>query len=173
MQTHRLNVSVHIRIGCYSGLRLLPGEALQSRLEDLQLRLAESLLKEPPYELRKLGRFWDGMGEKYQVCWGRWGLTVSQSALKWLSDKPPLPPLTWLTLHCLLLHIYTQDMVLAAITDPSQRLPPELAACMDQDVLDLVLALRGLLAFGVLWQALQRRHNVDYGVDRWAAGDAT
>jgi hypothetical protein len=32
-----------------------------------------------------------------------------------------------------------------------------------------VLALRGLLAGGVLAHVLQKRHLVDYGVNRWVA----
>ena len=41
--------------GCYSGLRFLPGDELQSRLEGLQRQLAQAVVERPPHELRKLG----------------------------------------------------------------------------------------------------------------------
>lgn len=40
--------------GAFCGLRLLPGDSLTAVLPNLRLRLAESLLDKPPYELRWL-----------------------------------------------------------------------------------------------------------------------
>ena len=42
---------------------------------------------------------------------------------------------------------------------------------LPDDQRDHVLALRGLLAFGLLRHSLQKRHLVDYGVNRWVGGE--
>ena len=38
---------------------------------------------------------------------------------------------------------------------------------MTRDKIDQLLAIRGMLAYGILPHALQKRHLVDYGVNRY------
>ncbi|KAG2501267.1 hypothetical protein HYH03_001073 [Edaphochlamys debaryana] len=87
-----------------------------------------------------------------------------------LASHPPLQ-LHWLREHPLKAHI------LACILDVSQPaeelLGPDAAGSdpgqLTPDRMSQVLALRGLLGCGVLEHGLQKRHRVDFGVDRSTA----
>lgn len=62
-----------------------------------------------------------------------------------------------------------QDLLVRVMTDASQdadSLLSELPEPLHADQLASLLALRGMLAHGLLAHALQKRHGVDYGVDR-------
>ncbi len=70
-----------------------------------------------------------------------------------------------------------QDQILTCITDASVSAEAALrmigggggaqSVALAEDQVACVLALRGLLGCSVLPHALQKRHLVDYGVDRW------
>jgi hypothetical protein len=66
--------------------------------------------------------------------------------------------------------VLPQGILLALITDPSQGaddLLAKLSPSLTDDEKAFVLALRGLLAHGILQHCLQKRHRVDYGVFRY------
>lgn len=69
-----------------------------------------------------------------------------------------------------------QDLLLHCMTDPLTNATVELeqvderSGGMPEGQRCDVLALRGLLACGVLVHTLQMRHLVDYGVNRWGEG---
>ena len=73
---------------------------------------------------------------------------------------------------------HTQARVLAAITDGSRPFEDLLGrgtlARLEPSQADLLLALRGLLAgeFSLLAHALQKRHLVDFGINRCLPGDS-
>ncbi|KXZ49831.1 hypothetical protein GPECTOR_19g282 [Gonium pectorale] len=99
------------------------------------------------------------------------GLTL-RLARALLRDPPY--ELRWLTNHPL------RDSILRCITDASEEAADILgpaarggsaarrpaAAQLSDDQAASVLALRGLLAYGMLQHCLQKRHKVEYGVDR-------
>eukprot|EP00775_Hariotina_reticulata_P001980 gene1980-2302_t len=88
------------------------------------------------------------------------------SAAQELMKQPNHHDLQWLQRHC------EKELILACITDRSQSaadlLDPARGALgsLSDDKKDHLLALRGLLACGLLLHCLQRRHRVHYGVSR-------
>ncbi len=54
-------------------------------------------------------------------------------------------------------------------TQDADSLLGDLSQPLHSDQLAALLALRGMLAHGLLAHALQKRHGVDYGVDRYAS----
>jgi hypothetical protein len=73
-------------------------------------------------------------------------------------------------LLCWLLRLL-QEAVLQFITDPSDSYEQLMAAVpgLSPDQADQLLVLRGLLACNMLQHCLQKRHNVDFGINRWGA----
>jgi hypothetical protein len=64
-----------------------------------------------------------------------------------------------------------QGAIKRCITDASHSADATLSerhGALATDQVDQVLALRGLLACDLLCHCLQKRHNVDYGIARWA-----
>jgi hypothetical protein len=61
-----------------------------------------------------------------------------------------------------------QEAVLKFITDPSNSYEQLTAAVpgLPPDQADQLLVLRGLLACNMLQHCLQKRHNVDFGMNR-------
>ncbi|KAG2494611.1 hypothetical protein HYH03_007376 [Edaphochlamys debaryana] len=92
---------------------------------------------------------------------------LRQALAEELTEHPPLQ-LHWLTEHPL------KARILACILDTSlaaeEHLGPDVAGRGEGQLtpyrVSQVLALRGLLGCGVLEHGLQKRHRVDYGVDR-------
>jgi hypothetical protein len=70
----------------------------------------------------------------------------------------------------LLLLLLLQEAVLRFITDPSDSFDALTAALpgLAPDQADQLLTLRGLLACNMLQHCLQKRHNVDFGINRCA-----
>jgi hypothetical protein len=65
-----------------------------------------------------------------------------------------------------------QGLLLRCLTDSSVGVANVLgdaAEHLPKDQLAHVLALRGMLACDVLQHCLQKRHSVDYGINRWDA----
>lgn len=62
-----------------------------------------------------------------------------------------------------------QEGVLRFITDQGADLQQlhEALPTLTADQTDQLLALRGILALGMLHHCLMKRHNVDYGINRW------
>ena len=141
--------------GAYRGVRLLPGEALERAAPELRQLLAEAVLAQPPHAMRWMA------GHPQQV--GVWGLSRHHPSIHCCAQRssnaalpcPAAPPLPQeLQLRCI------NDTALDA-SAALDALPGSLSEGERADV----LALRGLLACGVLQHCLQMRHLVDYGVN--------
>lgn len=161
--------------GSFRGFRLLPGAALEAVAAQLRRQLAEALLAEPPYAMRWMQDYPE------QVC-------AAPQGFDWEARLLPehARPFCW-RLGALPLHVPStptspmlgvrkgggcttvrppQDLLLRCMTDPSLDANTELAAAacpLTDDERTDVLALRGLLACGVLEHCLTLRHLVDYG----------
>jgi hypothetical protein len=70
----------------------------------------------------------------------------------------------------MLLLLLLQDAVLSFLTDPANSYDQLTAALpgLAPDQADQLLTLRGLLACNMLQHCLQKRHNVDFGINRCA-----
>ncbi|EFJ48301.1 hypothetical protein VOLCADRAFT_104794 [Volvox carteri f. nagariensis] len=122
-----LEPPLHRCPGSFSGLRLLPGDALTASLPGWHRRLAEALMVEPPYELR------------------------------WLQHHP---------LRVRILNSLTEEgQSCEALLGPDAEGPSREQLTGSQ--VAVVLALRGLLAGGLMQHCLQKRHRVEYGVNRY------
>jgi hypothetical protein len=167
--------------GGYSGLRLISGDELARVLPGVCRALAEALLARPPYELRWLRGVAGSLKASARqlcvaVCCFAWwcrsllGICTPFSCCgRSIQNKPKQPlmrttPEPWRLL---------QSALLSAVTDASAPIEQQLGrghlARLEPYQLAHLLALRGMLAgeYGVLAHALQRRHLVDYGVNRW------
>lgn len=80
--------------------------------------------------------------------------------LEALLQDPPYD-LRWLPKHASLALL--QECILDPAVDAGQRLG---GLNLTDDHLSAVLALRGMLSYGLLQHCLIRRHSVDYGVNR-------
>jgi hypothetical protein len=68
-------------------------------------------------------------------------------------------------------HFLIQAQLCRVILDPkAEASSGQLPRGLQTNQLHQVLALRGLLAGAVLAHVLQKRHLVDYGVNRWVVG---
>ncbi|EFJ48407.1 hypothetical protein VOLCADRAFT_91060 [Volvox carteri f. nagariensis] len=151
----------------HSGLRLLPGDALTASLPGWHRRLAEALMDEPPYELRWLQhhplRVRSASANRDDLGTGGAGRarinphTQSQGRYTWdpLGARDAVR-----ILNCL-----TEDgQSCEALLGPDAEGPSREQLTGSQ--VAVVLALRGLLAGGLMQHCLQKRHRVEYGVNR-------
>lgn len=84
----------------------------------------------------------------------------------WRIAQPPNMRIKLQSRPCIAL--CTQDQLRRVSLDPAADASPgQLPDGLRNDQMHQVLALRGLLAGGVLAHVLQKRHLVDYGVNRW------
>ena len=165
-------------------MRLVPGEALDKALPCLHHLLAQQLLARPPYDLRWLRP----RGEEHPLQARHGGGALGGHAHPGCPHVPPphthlaavrlgaacapyvglkpLPALQATLLHCI------TDASVAAVDDGEARgcLTAEQWGSLEEHQQEALLALRGLLACGLLQHALQKRHRVDYGVFRSVGG---
>ena len=160
--------------GGFRGVRLLPGDALEAALPQLRQLLAEAVLADPPHAMRWM---W---GHPHRVRQRRWAgkqatciSKTAATAAAWPAGHYPAATTKGEHTHplfplpCCACCLVAQATFVHCMTDPLADASAALARMeLGEEERAGVLALRGLLACGVLEHCLQMRHLVDYGVNR-------